>query len=305
VLWTDQDGQWQGLARRLRELLPHLLVVGDFDPAQRRGPAIWLKCMLARTLEAADWPDDTVPVVYLPGVSRSDLLTWMGRPEETAAAWRGGRWDAFRSRCRAAMQLDLDADGVLVAAERLAARHGDSAPVWESVWDRFVDGWRAFPKVVDRLRQVLLPAHGDLFADLRRYPKANDAGEEKLWAALAGLAGLQRAEAAARLRDLEAEHGPRRQWLWAEMGEAPLAMALAPLRGGLVVIGEINLGGSIEPIHNAVTLVEMAIEKGAQAVLMPVTSRRQLFDLSDDMATRADTQFYQDARDALLKALVE
>ncbi|EIC19842.1 protease Lon-related BREX system protein BrxL [Thiorhodovibrio frisius] len=78
-----------------------------------------------------------------------------------------------------------------------------------------------------------------------------------------------------------------------------------PVRGGLVIIGEINLGGSIEPIHNAVSLVEIAIEKGAQAVLMPVTSRRQLFDLSDDMATKVDTQFYQDARDALLKALVD
>ncbi len=78
-----------------------------------------------------------------------------------------------------------------------------------------------------------------------------------------------------------------------------------PLRGGLVVIGEINLGGSIEPINNAVTLVEMAVEKGAQVVLMPVSSRRQLFDLSDDMATKVDIQFYQDARDALLKALVE
>lgn len=78
-----------------------------------------------------------------------------------------------------------------------------------------------------------------------------------------------------------------------------------PLRGGLVIIGEINLGGSIEPIHNALTLVEIALEKGAQVVLMPVSSRRQLFDLSDDMATKVDTQFYQDARDALLKALVE
>ena len=53
------------------------------------------------------------------------------------------------------------------------------------------------------------------------------------------------------------------------------------------------------------TLAEIAVEKGAQAVLMPVTSRRQLFDLSDDMATKVDIQFYQDARDALLKALVE
>ncbi|VFT29124.1 Uncharacterised protein [Pseudomonas aeruginosa] len=38
---------------------------------------------------------------------------------------------------------------------------------------------------------------------------------------------------------------------------------------------------------------------------MPVTCRRQLYDLSDDMATKIDIQFYQDARDAFLKAIVE
>jgi ATP-dependent Lon protease len=76
-------------------------------------------------------------------------------------------------------------------------------------------------------------------------------------------------------------------------------------RGGLILVGEINLGGSIEPIHNAVTIAEIAVEKGATALLMPVTCRRQLFDLSDDMATRVDIQFYSDARDALLKAIAE
>ena len=68
---------------------------------------------------------------------------------------------------------------------------------------------------------------------------------------------------------------------------------------------EINLGGSIEPLYNAVNIVELAVEKGAQAVLMPVSSRKQLFDLSDDMATKVDIQFYADARDGLLKAIVE
>lgn len=77
------------------------------------------------------------------------------------------------------------------------------------------------------------------------------------------------------------------------------------VKGGLIVVGEINLGGSIEPIHNAVNIAELAVEKGATALLMPVTARRQLYDLSDDMATKVDIQFYQDARDALLKALVE
>ncbi len=77
------------------------------------------------------------------------------------------------------------------------------------------------------------------------------------------------------------------------------------VRGGLIIVGEINLGGSIEPVHNAVTVTEIAVEKGATALLMPVACRRQLFDLSDDMATKIDIQFYADARDALLKAMVE
>lgn len=77
------------------------------------------------------------------------------------------------------------------------------------------------------------------------------------------------------------------------------------VKGGLIVVGEINLGGSIEPIHSAVNIAELAVEKGASSLLMPVTCRRQLYDLSDDMATKVDIQFYQDARDALLKAIVE
>ncbi len=77
------------------------------------------------------------------------------------------------------------------------------------------------------------------------------------------------------------------------------------VRGGLIVVGEINLGGSIEPVHNPVTIAEIAVEKGATALLMPVACRRQLIDLSDDMATKIDIQFYADAKDALIKAMVE
>ncbi len=77
------------------------------------------------------------------------------------------------------------------------------------------------------------------------------------------------------------------------------------IRGGLIIVGEIALGGSIEPIHNPVMIAEIAVEKGATALLMPVTCRRQLVDLSDDMATKINIQFYLDAREALLKAIVE
>ena len=83
------------------------------------------------------------------------------------------------------------------------------------------------------------------------------------------------------------------------------ALLKKSVRGGLIVVGEINLGGSIEPVHNAVTIAEMAVEKGASALLMPVACRRQLIELSDDMATKVDIQFYSDSRDVLLKAVTE
>ena len=83
------------------------------------------------------------------------------------------------------------------------------------------------------------------------------------------------------------------------------ALLQKSVKGGLITVGALNLGGSVEPLANAIGIVEAAVEKGAAAVLMPVSARRQLFDLSDDMATRVNVQFYSDTPDALLKALLE
>ena len=83
------------------------------------------------------------------------------------------------------------------------------------------------------------------------------------------------------------------------------ALQRKSVRGGLVIVGGVTVGGSIEPVYNAVTLAELAVEKGAKALLLPVSCRRQLFDLSDDMATKLDVEFYLDARDALMKALAD
>ena len=75
------------------------------------------------------------------------------------------------------------------------------------------------------------------------------------------------------------------------------------LRGGLVVVGGLNLGGSVDTLPNAIDVVELAVEKGASVVLMPVSARKQLFDLSDDLATKVTVVFDNDAREALVKAI--
>ena len=77
------------------------------------------------------------------------------------------------------------------------------------------------------------------------------------------------------------------------------------LRGGLVVVGSLSVGGSFEQIHNAVSIVELAVEKGAQTILCPVSARRQLIELSDDMASRVTIIFYAELKDALIKSLAD
>ena len=77
------------------------------------------------------------------------------------------------------------------------------------------------------------------------------------------------------------------------------------LRGGLVVVGGLNLGGSIDLLPNAIDAVELAVEKGASVLLMPVSSRKQFINLSDDMATRINVLFYGDVRKAFIKAIAD
>jgi ATP-dependent Lon protease len=76
-------------------------------------------------------------------------------------------------------------------------------------------------------------------------------------------------------------------------------------KGALIIVGSLNLGGSIELLPNAVAIAEAAIEKQATTLLMPVSARRQLNDLPDELWTKINIEFYSDAKDAYLKALVE
>lgn len=73
LVWTDADGQWRPLLAALQKACAQLYVLGDYDPAHRTGPAIWLKCIVDRTLAQVSPPAGTVPILYLPGVGRQDL----------------------------------------------------------------------------------------------------------------------------------------------------------------------------------------------------------------------------------------
>ncbi len=74
-------------------------------------------------------------------------------------------------------------------------------------------------------------------------------------------------------------------------------------RGSTIVVGALALGGSIEPLPNVIRIAELAVEKQAQTLLLPVAARRALNDLPDDVWTKISIEFYRDGADAAYKAL--
>jgi hypothetical protein len=114
-------------------------------------------------------------------------------------------------------------DGPIAAAERLGARDG----AWRAVWDRFSENPTRFLGVVERLRQArpqeLVVDHPD------SWPQDNEDGERNLRAALAAVADRPAEQVRDAVRRLEQEHGIRREWVWATLGQAPLAGALEHL----------------------------------------------------------------------------
>jgi hypothetical protein len=72
ILWTDPDRLWEDVLGDLKPNVPELFVYGTYSPGERTGPAVWLRCVESRAVDARLSNDD-VPIFYLPGVSKQKL----------------------------------------------------------------------------------------------------------------------------------------------------------------------------------------------------------------------------------------
>lgn len=73
ILWPDPESQWTDVICVLQESIPQLLIYGNYEPSKKQGPAIWIKCMIAKMLPEANWNADAIPIIYMPGVAKTDL----------------------------------------------------------------------------------------------------------------------------------------------------------------------------------------------------------------------------------------
>lgn len=331
ILWPDKDRQWEAVIPRLQSELAELLVLGEYAPEKRVGPAIWLRCVMAGKAPDVTLPADLVPVFYLPGVSRQDLraiedcpdllkplaelqyrgviwsqanakdwtiaaflksdqggigldvaqdkearnamhlslyrlldeeiellkgkrlgkdyfntlltggdpvrdlLQWLDLGDSFQTTRGANEWKAFVEVCKSQLAFNPQADGVLAGASKLAMGEG----AWHSVWERYSEAPRRYPNIPSRIRQCKPPNLGifDTPAEkLGGWPQWNEEQEMSLQQELLALSHLPEHEARKRLLELDKAHAPRREMVWAELGESPLALAAKHL----VVVAEVT-----------------------------------------------------------------
>ncbi|WP_346796354.1 BREX-1 system phosphatase PglZ type B [Halomonas sp. Bachu 37] len=369
ILWPDRERLWETAIPQLQAEMPELLVLGDYAPEARRGPAIWLRCAIANTLEDISLPNDRTPILYLPGVGRQDLravsecpeslkplaelqyrgvlwsqvnakdwtpraflassqgglgmevagdaatrkallaalprllqekqanlegrhldadvfntlltggdpvrdlLEWLSQPDIMRASWPNNEWQAFCQVCNSQFGLHPERQSALEAVEQLMRRQGS----WKTVWSRFSEAPHRYPQLIEQIRQLPPPDLG-LFpdpAEMETWPQLNRQQEEDLYRALCELSNMPAHQARERLAELEAQHGMRRDWTWAELGESPLAMALLPLHQ-LANVTRLSLaGGQAEDMHRAYVQEGWQADDAVLKALAEITGQRE------------------------------
>lgn len=324
ILWTDKTRQWEGVAQILLNIIHELVIFGDYNPEIRTGPAIWLRCVISGKIDNVVSPSDSIPIIYLPGVSRQELrsvencpehlkplvelqfrgamwsqanindwtiLAFLGSPHgglglevardnETKDAMlralellleveieslKGKRldkdffntllasdytrqvlqwidqedvfksnlseneWQAFIGVCKSTLKFDPEKEGILTGASKLVSQD----PAWTPVWDRFTEAPNRYPNIPNRIRGCS-PIKDMAWwnpgkKDFIKWPQWNEDQEKILQEELKTLDKLAPHEARIKIMDLEKDHGARRNLLWAELGEAPLAKVMEPL----------------------------------------------------------------------------
>lgn len=319
ILWPDPESQWIEVMDVLQDTMPHLLIYGSYNPIRKQGPAIWLKCMIAKALPEANWDAEAIPIIYLPGVAKSDLrnvenavfnfqplleyqytgtlfiqengrewsilafvenpinglgikvskdnatkdalkktlpsifqdrevlanktiidadylnnqlfpdiipsiLKWMCKGDALLKAMDAGKQEVFINLCKSQYEFEPDHKNIKAIAEKLGAQKN----AWKYVWQLYATAPHKYPEI-EALLRLAKPADlgSGMFAlPEESWPQVNEQKEEALAQALTKVAKQDAAKALTSLQELEKEHSARRNWVWFELGKAPLIDSL-------------------------------------------------------------------------------
>jgi hypothetical protein len=168
-----------------------------------------------------------------------DLLQWLDKGDAFVTSRGENEWKAFLEVCKSQLGFNPQNEGVLAGSAKLASHEGP----WHAVWERYCEAPKRYPNIPAQIRKCHPPSDtifwhmGDGSFD--GWPQWNDDQEKHLHRDLMALAQAPAHVARAKIKDLEKQHGRRRSLVWAELGDAPLACAMAYL----AIIAEITKTG--------------------------------------------------------------
>jgi hypothetical protein len=177
-----------------------------------------------------------------------EILGWLNDPKAAQAKLTAQQWEAFCHSCKDKFGFHPMKDGPLRAAEMMGLRQGN----WGQVWDRFREAPRRYPNLPGWLRKAK-PQDDDLFLKESDevWPQSNEIHETALRNVLKGCAGKTAQVVIERIKESEAVHGKRRSWVWAELDQAPLAVALKHLAILGDTCGKPVAGGALDDLATA------------------------------------------------------
>jgi hypothetical protein len=233
---------------------------------------------------------------FLQGLLNPDpveaVLQWLDDPLGFRARSSGAGWSAFIEQGKRDFGLDPVADGELTGGRKLGERQGD----WQQVWARYERDPSAYPGVEARLRAGR-PADVLFSGEPGAWPQDNDEAEARLRGGLVELADLTAAEARRRIGQLWKDHASRRTWVWAQMGNAPLAFALEHLERLATLTAD-------APASSVDDLVAGYADAGWQADAAVLQALAEVDDLTDRRAVeRAALAVYRPWLEAQASAL--
>lgn len=170
----------------------------------------------SRRLETADFHALVV------GDPIKDLLGWLNDPTAKQQQWLANKWVIFRDHCQ--QQYGFDPVGGF--PEHLLSQLCAAERHWQPVWQRFTDTAHNLPGLLTRLK-VVRPA--SLVDESSHFLSINLDQERDLENQLCALKNHDATSVRQGIRQLEAQHGKRRGWLWQRLGLAPWASILQAL----------------------------------------------------------------------------
>jgi hypothetical protein len=177
-----------------------------------------------------------------------EVLQWLDQGEAYKASVDKNTWKAFVGLCKSQLGFDPDKEGILAGGTKLAKHEGP----WQPVWERFCESPKRFRNIPVLLRRCKAPTE-DLFwpvsgINFSGWPQWNEDQENKLRGDLLALANVDSQRARSEVLELEIRHKIRRDLVWAELGEAPLALSLASLAVLAQVTGNSLIAGTTDDL---------------------------------------------------------